>query len=69
MWDILSGDFDESLSSEDCIKNVIENVRPGSIIVFHDSYKAWPRLKEALPAILSNLKNQGYSFDLLPKSS
>ena len=41
MWDVLSGDFDESISNEQCLKNVMENTVPGSIIVFHDSEKAF----------------------------
>ena len=43
MWDVLSGDFDETLSKEQCLKNVIDNTVEGSIIVFHDSEKAFAR--------------------------
>ena len=52
-------DFDESLSPEDCAQNVIRNVQPGSIVVFHDSEKAWPKLKNALPEVLKHLNEQG----------
>ena len=45
MWDVLSGDFDESLTKEQCLQNVILNAKNGSIIVFHDSEKAFPRLE------------------------
>jgi peptidoglycan/xylan/chitin deacetylase (PgdA/CDA1 family) len=62
MWDVLSGDFDSSLSGEDCCEAVIDSVTNGSIIVFHDSEKAAPRLKIALPLILEDLMNQGFSF-------
>ena len=65
MWDVLSGDFDESINGETCAQNVVQNVRSGSIIVFHDSIKAWPRLKRALPERLKQLTEQGYSFKLL----
>src|SRR5215217_680597 len=44
MWDVLSGDFDIKLSPEKCYENVINNTRNGSIIVFHDSLKAFDRL-------------------------
>ena len=37
MWDVLSGDFDESLNKEKCLDNVLKKTKPGSIIVFHDS--------------------------------
>lgn len=59
MWDILSGDFDTRLSPEKCAENVIRNIRDGSIVVFHDSEKAWPRLKKALPAVLKYMQEQG----------
>ncbi len=62
MWDVLSGDFDDSISVEKCVTNVIDNVSCGSIIVFHDSVKAWPRLEKALPEILIQLREKGYSF-------
>jgi peptidoglycan/xylan/chitin deacetylase (PgdA/CDA1 family) len=62
MWDVLSGDFDSSLSGEDCYEAVIDNVTNGSIIVFHDSKKATERLKTALPLVLETLTAQGYTF-------
>jgi peptidoglycan/xylan/chitin deacetylase (PgdA/CDA1 family) len=62
MWDVLSGDFDQDTSAEKCISNVLDKISPGSIIVFHDSIKAWPRLERALPEILRQLKEKGYSF-------
>lgn len=66
MWDVLSGDFDTSLSWQDCSNNVIKNIKPGSIVVFHDSEKAWPRLEEALPVILDYCKKQGLKPVALP---
>ena len=63
MWDVLSGDFDKTLSGDQCARNVIDNVQPGSVIVFHDSLKAWKRLKTALPLVLQNLSDQGYVFN------
>lgn len=65
MWDVLSKDYDKRLSAEEVFQNVKHHVRPGSIIVFHDSVKAWPRLKKALPETLDYLIGQGYSFGLL----
>jgi peptidoglycan/xylan/chitin deacetylase (PgdA/CDA1 family) len=58
MWDVLSGDFDEELTTEDCYQNVIRNARPGSIIVFHDSIKAAPRMIPALEKYIYSVKNQ-----------
>ena len=65
MWDILSGDFDHSISVEQCCKNVIKNIRPGSIIVFHDSEKAWQSLQVALPKTLEYLKEKGFRMEAL----
>ena len=60
MWDILSADFDSSISKEQCLKNVISNIRPGSIIVFHDSIKAFPHLQYVLPKVVAHLKVNGF---------
>lgn len=65
MWDVLSGDFDENLSPEKCLKNVISNIQNGSIIVFHDSLKAFDRLKYALPKTIQYLRDKGYQFGTL----
>ena len=66
MWSLLSGDFDTKISGEQCANNVIKRVKSGDIIVFHDSVKAYPRLKTALPKILEFLNQQGYQTALLP---
>ena len=42
MWDVLSADYDATISAEKCLENVTKNVTSGSIIVFHDSIKAFP---------------------------
>jgi peptidoglycan/xylan/chitin deacetylase (PgdA/CDA1 family) len=65
MWDVLSGDFDQKLSPEKCYQNVIKNVQNGSIIVFHDSLKAFDRLAYALPKSLQYLTDLGYTFGTL----
>jgi len=62
MWDVLSGDFDTKLSPENCLKNVLGNTEPGSIVVFHDSLKAFERLEYALPRALEFWQKQGYVF-------
>ena len=62
MWDVLSADFDSSFSPEQCLNNVLENVSAGSIIVFHDSDKAFTNLEYALPKTLKSLKDAGFAF-------
>lgn len=64
MWDIVSADFDASVSPKECLQNVLKNVRPGSIIVFHDSVKAWKNLEYALPKTLEFLSENGYRCEV-----
>lgn len=65
MWDVLSGDFDLNLSPQSCYHNVDKYVENGSIIVFHDSLKAFERMQYALPRVIANLKAKGYQFATL----
>ena len=67
MWDVLSGDFDTTLSPEGCLGYVIYHTHPGSIIVFHDSTKAFDRMKYALPKVLEHFSKEGYAFKALPQ--
>jgi peptidoglycan/xylan/chitin deacetylase (PgdA/CDA1 family) len=61
MWDILSQDYNQNISPEKVLNNVLDNVRGGSIVVFHDSVKAEPNLTYALPRVLDNLSGK-YEF-------
>jgi peptidoglycan/xylan/chitin deacetylase (PgdA/CDA1 family) len=65
MWDVLSGDFDESITPEKCLNNVIKHTKEGSIIVFHDSLKASENLKYSLPKSIEQLLEKGFVFDKL----
>lgn len=65
MWSVLSMDYNALLTPEKCLRNVLENVRPGSIIVFHDSLKAQRNLLQVLPPVLEALIRQRYHFKTL----
>ena len=65
MWDVLSADFDSSISPETCARIVLKHVEPGSVVVFHDSEKAFTNLHFALPVVLESLKKEGFSFKKL----
>ncbi len=65
MWDVLSGDFDPKIDGPTCTENVLKNIQNGSIIVFHDSLKAWDRLAYSLPLCIEELLKRGYKFGLL----
>lgn len=61
-WDVLTSDFDMKLTAEDCLEIVKKHTRAGSILVLHDSQKAWPRLEKLLPAILKLGAEKGWIF-------
>jgi peptidoglycan-N-acetylglucosamine deacetylase len=60
MWDVISYDFDGKTAPEKCVENVLKNVQSGSIIVFHDSKKAFKNLEYVLPRTLKFLNENGF---------
>lgn len=67
MWDILSADFDRNITPQQCVDNVLDNICPGSIIVFHDSEKAWERMHYALPQVLEYCRTHNWKMEALPQ--
>lgn len=65
MWDVLSGDFDPKVNGKDAAEKVIRKSKSGSIIVFHDSTKAFGVLKVALPIVLAYFSGEGYTFEMI----
>jgi peptidoglycan/xylan/chitin deacetylase (PgdA/CDA1 family) len=61
MWDVLSQDYSPNTTPDKVLSNVLDNVRGGSIVVFHDSVKAEPNLTYALPRVLESLSGR-YEF-------
>tara|TARA_A100000171_G_scaffold50821_1_gene63225 strand:- start:5 stop:625 length:621 start_codon:yes stop_codon:yes gene_type:complete len=62
MWDVLSGDFSKEISAETVLKKSIQYSKSGSIIVFHDSLKAFDSLQYALPRYLDHFQSKGFTF-------
>ncbi len=62
LWDVLSKDWEHSISPQVCLHNVIQHTEPGSIIVFHDSIKASKNLTYVLPKVLDYFTKKGYVF-------
>ncbi len=62
MWDVLSADFDRTITPQKCLTNVVQNTVAGSVIIFHDSAKAFPNLEYALPKAIKYLKGKGFVF-------
>ncbi|MDG5490750.1 polysaccharide deacetylase family protein [Psychroserpens sp. SPM9] len=65
MWDVLSFDWEQTLTEDNCLENVLSKSKPGSIIVFHDSIKASKNMMYALPKVLETFSNKGYVFKSL----
>ena len=63
MWTVLSGDFDLTISKERCLRNVVNKSGNGSIVVFHDSEKAFEKMAFTLPKVLEHFSERGYRFE------
>ena len=64
MWSHLSWDFDKSLNRALAIRN-LKKAGPGSIIVFHDSEKAFGNLQNILPEMLEFWISRGFRLSSL----
>ena len=62
MWDVLCGDYDSRLSQNQCLLNVQNNVKSGSVVLLHDTEQAWYNLQYVLPKILEHFHRKGYCF-------
>ena len=69
MWDVLSGDYSKETTPEKCLKNVNDNVRNGSIILFHDSLKAQTNMQYTLPKFITFAKEKGFVFEKFKMTS
>jgi peptidoglycan/xylan/chitin deacetylase (PgdA/CDA1 family) len=62
LWDVLSYDFDISISPDECFGNVTQFTRNGSIVVFHDNQKARDNMLHALSLTLTYFSEKGFKF-------
>jgi len=60
MWSILSGDYNKNRSPEACFNNVKRNLKPGSVVVFHDSIKANNNMRYALEKTLIFMRENNF---------
>ncbi len=67
MWDVLSKDYAYKTTPQQCFENVKQYAKAGSIIVFHDSVKAFPKLEYALPKSIEYLLEKGYNLNTILK--
>lgn len=62
MWDILSEDYRNDISNEQCLKRIIRQTRNGSIVLFHNNIKSEKKMRQILPRYIEFLKEKGYIF-------
>lgn len=65
MWDVLTQDYNASLEKEKCLKSAIKATENGSIVLFHDSMKAYDNLRYVLPRYIEKTLSLGYQFKTL----
>ena len=62
MWDVDSLGW-KGLTRDEIVHQILSNVRPGSILLFHVGADAQDG--PALPSIIAALRNQGYDFSTI----
>ncbi|MEH2254670.1 polysaccharide deacetylase family protein [Nostoc sp.] len=67
MWSLTSADTDPHAKPQAFVNNVLKGAKPGSIVLMHDGGGDRHRTVEALPQIISGLKQQGYRFVTIPE--
>lgn len=67
MWDRLSYDFANNINVQESLI-AMKHVITGSIMVFHDSEKAFENLRQMLPVLLDHFCEQGYQLLSLPEN-
>ena len=65
MYTSIAYDWDNQVTPEQCLRNVIGKARDGDIIVFHDSVKAYKNLKYTLPKAIQFFDENGFNFEKL----
>ena len=62
MWDVLTGDYDQSLPKERVLTKTLQYTEQGSIVLFHDSIKASKNMMYTLPKVLEYFSERGFFF-------
>ena len=62
MFDVVTRDYNPRLTPDNVFHIATRYARNGSLIVFHDSPKAAPRMFDALPRVVTHLRASGYTF-------
>ena len=65
MWNVLSRDYNTTLTPQLCLKETLYGLRGGDIISLHDSAKSFKNTSVVLPAILEKAKELGLKCKIL----
>jgi peptidoglycan/xylan/chitin deacetylase (PgdA/CDA1 family) len=60
-WDVVSGDA-FATDADAVARQVLEGVKPGSVVVMHCTRSAAPVTEQALRTIVPELRKQGFRF-------
>ena len=62
MWSVLTRDYNQKVTADECFHRSLKAVKPGSIVVFHDSEKAKKNLYAVLPKFIEALLSSNYKL-------
>ena len=62
MWSLIAGDWDISLTKEQCFYAIKGNLKSGDIVVLHDSEKAYEKMIFTLEKTLELAKHKGFEL-------
>jgi peptidoglycan/xylan/chitin deacetylase (PgdA/CDA1 family) len=65
LWDVLTRDYEATRTPEQMLRQIKREVRPGSIINFHDSLKSNERMLAVLPQVIEFLQTENYEISVL----
>lgn len=65
MWDVLTKDYNQNVGKEIVLNKTLKHSEAGSIVLMHDSLKAYENMRFTLPKFLEEFGNKGYRFEKL----
>ncbi len=65
MWSLMTKDYSSKMKPQKCFERIKKHLKPGDIIVFHDTPQAATNCLHALPLFIKFAKSRAYKFDVL----
>lgn len=63
LWTVMSYDFDNRLTPDQCFQYAVRHTKDGDILVFHDSKESFERTSVVLEKTLAHFHRQGFCFN------